>query len=230
MSSSRAMAGAQQRRVTMQKTIAPVRNSNPRKSIASRGRFNAPVAQPQPQVRVEPQFAPIQQENMNYNPSPVMRPNKKIHVNHAVSILSKRITHIENVMYGEDYDGSSEVELDFALLRNQKSEQMDTSVFNAIIERLEKLEKSVLNYEELRQMIEQNTISIEEVKTDFKSLESEINEDESEDEDEDKDEEQQEETHQNNVNVIIEDVSDSEDDYFNRNTDYNSRVFIKPTF
>lgn len=225
MSSSRAMAGAQQRRVTMQKTIAPVRNSNPRKSIASRGRFNAPVAR-QPQVRVEPQFAPIQQENMNYDPSPMMRPNKKIHVNHAVSILSKRITHIENVMYGEDYDGSSEVELDFALLRNQKSEQMDTSVFNAIIERLEKLEKKVQNYEELRQMIEQNTISIEEVKTDFKSLESEINEDESEDEDE----EQQEETPQNNVNVIIEDVSDSEDDYFNRNTDYNSRVFIKPTF
>ena len=40
MSSSRAMASAQQKRVTMQKSIAPTNNSNPRRSIASRGRFN----------------------------------------------------------------------------------------------------------------------------------------------------------------------------------------------
>ena len=68
MSSSRAMASAQQKRVTMQKSIVPVNNSNPRKSIASRGRFNTNprrkqlLQQQQQQQQPQQQMIPQQQQ------------------------------------------------------------------------------------------------------------------------------------------------------------------------
>ena len=279
MSSSRAMASAQQKRVTMQKSIAPANNSNPRRSIASRGRFNAnprknqmlqqqqqqqmlqqqmlqqqqmiPQQQQQQQQMIPQQQQQQQQmipqqndqfmqmqnnftnsnQNYDYNPMPFQSPspvksNKKIHVNQAVSLLSQKIANVERIMFG---DNDNDMNFNFAKKNNN---EIDNSVLTTIIERIEKLEKSVLMFDNLKELIESNTKAIEELQCEDDTTNEENDEDNADNEDiEENDEDNNVQTNTHNVNLIVEDVSDSEEDtYHSSNYFERNRLFVKPTF
>ena len=289
MSSSRAMASAQQKRVTMQKSIAPANNSNPRRSIASRGRFNVnpkknqmlqpqqqmvqqqpPMVQQQPpmvqqqqqqmfpqqplmvpqQQQMIPQqndqflqmqnnFASNSKSNYDYSPMPFQSPspvksNKKIHINQVVSILSQKIANVERIMFG---DNDTEMKLSFAKKNNN---EIDNSVLTIIIERIEKLENSVLMFDNLKELIDSNTKAIEELQRendkDYDDSEDDVtNEDDIINEDDVTNEDANDEninvqTNTQNVNLIVEDVSDSEEDTYHSNYFERNRLFMKPTF
>lgn len=186
MSSSRAMASAQQKRVTMQKSIAPANNSNPRRSIASRGRFNnskrnqvmthpsPQLQQPQLQHQYSSQLLPQSlntplntQNNLNYNTMSFqsdtpLKSNKKIHVNQAVSLLSQKIAHLERLFFDENAENNININC-----LNKQNTEIDNSVLTAIIERIENLEKRVQTFisindlNQIKELINSNTKAIE---------------------------------------------------------------------
>jgi hypothetical protein len=190
-------------------------------------------------MQMQNNFASNSNSNSNSNydyssmsfqsPLPV-KSNKKIHVNQAVSLLSQKIANVERIMFGES---DNELNLSFAKKNNN---EIDNSVLTTIIERIEKLEKSVLMFDSLKEMIDSNTKAIEELQ---REDEDEDEDDECEDDNECEDDATNEaddedinvQTNTQNVNIIIEDVSDSEEDT-NHNSNYfeRNRLFVKPTF
>lgn len=167
MSSSRAMSSAQQRRVTMQKPVVPMNNGNPRKSIASRGQFqnqSRNTRQPQ-RISTQMQQPPpqMQMQQMQYNPQEFQQPvversSKRIHVSQALSNLSLRVTNLENGLYGDDVETD---ENDNPVVRLKEESDIDSSVLNAIVERIEILETTFAKISQLEELISNNTKMIE---------------------------------------------------------------------
>jgi len=181
-------------------------------------------------------FALNSNSNSNYEYSPMsfqspspIKSNKKIHVNQAVSLLSQKIANVERIMFG---DNDNELNLSFA---NKNNNEIDNSVLTTIIERIEKLEKSVLMLDSLKEIIDSNTKAIEELQREDEEDDDECEDVATHEEDEATNEEDDEDinvqTNSQNVNLIVEDVSDSEEDtYHNSNYFERNRLFVKPTF
>ena len=175
-----------------------------------------------------------QNQNYDYNPMPFQSPssvksNKKIHVNQAVSLLSQKIGNVERNMFGDNNDN----DMNFTFAKKNNNE-LDNSVLTTIIERIEKLEKSILMFDNLKELIDSNTKAIEELQRENEEDDDEC-EDDNECEDDTTNEEDDEDinvqTNTQNVNLIVEDVSDSEEDtYHNSNYFERNRLFVKPTF
>ena len=175
-----------------------------------------------------------QNQNYDYNPMPFQSPssvksNKKIHVNQAVSLLSQKIANVERIMFGDNNDN----DMNFTFAKKNNNE-LDNSVLTTIIERIEKLEKSILMFDNLKELIDSNTKAIEELQRENEEDDDEC-EDDNECEDDTTNEEDDEDinvqTNTQNVNLIVEDVSDSEEDtYHNSNYFERNRLFVKPTF
>ena len=152
-------------------------------------------------------------------------PQNKIHINDAINIITDRITMIESALYNDS--STTTMDLDNSNSNSNSENEMDSAVLSAIIERIEKLEKQIQTYDELRSMIETNTKNIEELQR--------LNNEESEEEENEEEEQEEEQEVQQNVNLIVEDVSDSENDEHN-DTSYGNncfernRLFVKPTF
>ena len=169
MSSSRAIASAQQRRVSMKKPIVPPNNNNPRKSIASRGTFNNIQQRQQlqqlQQQQLQQQQLQEQQRQLASRPrqgqiqlplqqqSTVVAQRHKLSLPQAISLLSDRVSAIENEIYCDEESDTDDYIENKGNIANKVEKVGDDNkkyVLNALVSRIEKLEPLLEQYEELK--------------------------------------------------------------------------------
>ena len=156
MSSSRSVAAAQRRRVGPPEPQQPSRGPNT--SIQSSQAFTQQQIQPGTSGRLAGQHAALQQQQQQQQRKLQSNQNaagtSKMTIPQAITLITLRLGRVENQLQNLDDSPTVEVDEEGNIIPNSNASSIDDNLLSNILERLDSLEKIILDVASLKQQID----------------------------------------------------------------------------